>query len=95
MTAWAWADRDRPLLRDVADRRAIPPPSIDENHVRRWTYYDMGIGSRRRPFWKSTAALTPAQPSYWFMMQIGMSLGFLTAYPMNWWLLKSGIKEKM
>lgn len=33
--------------------------------------------------------------TYWFMMQIGMCLGFLTAYPMNWWLIKRGLKEAM
>ena len=32
---------------------------------------------------------------FWFMMQIGMLLGFLTAYPINWWLIKSKIKEAM
>lgn len=32
---------------------------------------------------------------FWFMMQIAMLCGFITAYPVNWWLLKSGIKEKM
>ena len=37
----------------------------------------------------------PDQPTYWFMMQIGMCLGFLTAYPMNWWLIKRGLKEAM
>lgn len=29
------------------------------------------------------------------MMQIAMSFGFLTSYPVNWWLLRSGLKEKM
>ncbi len=29
------------------------------------------------------------------MMQVGMILGFLTAYPVNWWLVRSGIKEQM
>ena len=33
--------------------------------------------------------------SFWFMMQIAMLAGFLTSYPVNWWLVKSGIKEKM
>jgi hypothetical protein len=28
-------------------------------------------------------------------MQIAMVAGFVTAYPVNWWLIKSGIKEKM
>lgn len=32
---------------------------------------------------------------FWFMMQIAMICGFLTAYPVNWWLIQSGIKEKM
>jgi hypothetical protein len=32
---------------------------------------------------------------FWFMMQIAMMFGFATAYPVNWWLIKSGIKEKM
>jgi hypothetical protein len=34
-------------------------------------------------------------PVYWFMMQIAMLAGFLTSYPVNWWLVKSGVKEKM
>jgi hypothetical protein len=34
-------------------------------------------------------------PVFWFMMQIGMLAGFLTAYPVNWWLLRAGLKEKM
>ncbi len=33
--------------------------------------------------------------AYWFMMQIGMVLGFATAYPANWWLVRRGIKEAM
>ncbi len=32
---------------------------------------------------------------FWFMMQIAMWAGFATSYPVNWWLIKAGIKEKM
>jgi len=32
---------------------------------------------------------------FWFMMQIAMICGFFTSYPMNWWLLRIGVKEKM
>ena len=32
---------------------------------------------------------------FWSMMQIAMLCGFVTSYPVNWWLLRSGIKEKM
>jgi hypothetical protein len=34
-------------------------------------------------------------PVFWFMMQIAMLSGFLTSFPVNAWLLKKGIKEKM
>ncbi len=33
--------------------------------------------------------------TYWFMMQLGMVLGFATAYPANWWLVRQGWKEPM
>jgi hypothetical protein len=39
--------------------------------------------------------LEAIDPLYWFMMQIGMSLGFITSYPVNWYLVKKGIKESM
>jgi hypothetical protein len=39
--------------------------------------------------------LKPTEPGYWFMMQIGMVLGFFTSYPLNWWLIKAGWKDGM
>lgn len=39
--------------------------------------------------------LYPTQAGYWFMMQVGMVLGFFTSYPMNRWLIKAGWKEAM
>lgn len=35
------------------------------------------------------------EPVFWLMMQIGMLCGLLTAYPVNWWLIRKGIKESM
>jgi Domain of unknown function (DUF4396) len=32
---------------------------------------------------------------FWFMMQIAMLAGFLTSYPVNWWLISHNIKERM
>jgi hypothetical protein len=29
------------------------------------------------------------------MMQLAMGVGFATSYPMNWWLIRNGIKEEM
>ena len=39
--------------------------------------------------------LKVASAEFWFMMQIAMLAGFATAYPVNWWLIRAGIKEKM
>lgn len=32
---------------------------------------------------------------FWFVMQIGMVLGFLTTYPANWLLVRWGVKSGM
>jgi hypothetical protein len=32
---------------------------------------------------------------FWFMMQIAMMFGFMTAYPVNWQLIRRGVKEAM
>jgi hypothetical protein len=39
--------------------------------------------------------LKPNEPDYWFLMQIGMIIGFFTSYPANWWLVRKGLKEAM
>jgi hypothetical protein len=39
--------------------------------------------------------LHPDSPVYWFLMQIGMMLGFFTSWPANVWLIRRGIKEAM
>ncbi|MEX3960025.1 DUF4396 domain-containing protein [Trinickia sp. EG282A] len=36
-----------------------------------------------------------ASPEFWFAMQLAMLAGFATSYPVNWWLIRSGVKEKM
>ena len=43
----------------------------------------------------TTPHLTPAHAAYWFLMQVGMILGFITAFPVNMWLIRRGIKEPM
>ena len=39
--------------------------------------------------------LTPDHAAYWLLMQVGMVLGFLTAYPVNVWLIRRGVKTAM
>lgn len=33
--------------------------------------------------------------AFWFLMQVGMLIGFVTTYPVNWWLIRRGIKDIM
>jgi hypothetical protein len=46
-------------------------------------------------FFPAPHHLLPSSPVYWFGMQIGMVIGFITAYPVNLWLIRAGIKETM
>lgn len=39
--------------------------------------------------------IEPTHIQFWFMMQLAMACGFMTSYPMNWWLIKAGIKTAM
>lgn len=39
--------------------------------------------------------LNPDSAVYWFMMQIGMGIGFITTFPANWFLIRRGIKTAM
>ena len=39
--------------------------------------------------------IPPTHIEFWFMMQLAMACGFVTSYPMNWWLVKAGIKTAM
>ena len=39
--------------------------------------------------------LTPFDARYWLMMQVGMICGYCTSFPMNWLLIRAGLKEAM
>jgi hypothetical protein len=39
--------------------------------------------------------LMPSSAAYWLLMQIGMIIGYFTAWPANVWLVKRGIKVPM
>lgn len=39
--------------------------------------------------------LSTASVEFWFMMQIAMLCGFATSYPVNWLLIRTGVKEAM
>ena len=37
----------------------------------------------------------PLKPSFWFVMSMGLLVGFILAYPMNWWLVAHHLKHGM
>ncbi|MEO6976126.1 MAG: DUF4396 domain-containing protein [Gallionella sp.] len=37
----------------------------------------------------------PSVPSFWFIMSMALLVGFITAYPMNWWLVSRHMKHGM
>jgi hypothetical protein len=41
------------------------------------------------------SAADPATPQFWFVMSMGLLVGFILAYPMNWWLVAYHLKHGM
>ena len=46
-------------------------------------------------FFPAPHHLMPSSAAYWFLMQIGMIVGFFTSWPANVWLVNRGIKIAM
>ena len=41
------------------------------------------------------SAADPTTARFWFVMSMGLLVGFITAYPMNWWLVTYHLKHGM
>jgi hypothetical protein len=41
------------------------------------------------------ASNTPNDPAFWFVMSMALLVGFIVAYPMNWWLVSNHMKHGM
>lgn len=41
------------------------------------------------------ANFDPLRPEFWFVMSMALLAGFIVAYPINWWLVASGLKHGM
>jgi hypothetical protein len=41
------------------------------------------------------SGIDPWTPAFWFVMSIGLLVGFVIAYPMNWWLVANHLKHGM
>ena len=42
-----------------------------------------------------SASGDPFRPDFWFVMSMALLVGFVTAYPMNWWLVSNHMKHGM
>ncbi len=40
-------------------------------------------------------ATNPLQPAFWFVMSMALIVGFILAYPVNWWLVTRNLKHGM
>lgn len=41
------------------------------------------------------SADNPLTPNFWFVMSMALLVGFIVAYPMNWWLVANRLKHGM
>jgi hypothetical protein len=41
------------------------------------------------------SANDPTTPNFWFVMSMGLLVGFIIAYPINWWLVANHLKHGM
>jgi hypothetical protein len=41
------------------------------------------------------SANDPTTPDFWFVMSMGLLVGFIIAYPINWWLVANHLKHGM
>ncbi len=57
--------------------------------------YEVGMFGCMIAFAKLASPLKPTDAAYWVRMQVAMVAGFATTYPVNYWLIQRGVKEKM
>ena len=39
--------------------------------------------------------MAPTRPEFWFSMSMALIVGFVCAYPINWWLVANHMKRGM
>lgn len=48
------------------------------------------------PWRQAVGALaTPTHPAFWFILSVSLTVGFFATYPLNWWLVATGLKHGM
>ena len=95
--AFGWTIFQALFMRDMAGgsyRRALT------KHVRVGTAVDESSDGRNGADRDGAqtrigSAADPTTPHFWFVMSMGLLVGFIVAYPMNWWLVANHLKHGM
>lgn len=86
-------------MRDLTVRQGIVQAAkADILSITAWQVGMYGVMALAQFAWlrPSYGGIAPVDSAvFWFVMQVAMIAGFATSYPVNWWLVRSGIKERM
>lgn len=74
----------------AAVRGTILPEWLSMNALMAGMIPIMAVLTTRDP-----SAMDPTDPRFWGIMSVATSIGGLLAYPVNWWLVASGLKHGM
>jgi Domain of unknown function (DUF4396) len=95
--AFGWAVFQALFMRDMAGgsyRRALTGTFMPELLSMNLLMAGMVPTVMALRKWIGPAA-DPMTPSFWFVMSMGLLVGFIVAYPMNWWLVTYHLKHGM
>lgn len=88
----------KPMRNLSAQRGFIEALKADAATITTWQIGMYGFTALAQFGWFARiygAPIEADRPEFWFMIQIAMLCGFVTSYPVNWLLVKAGIKGKM
>jgi Domain of unknown function (DUF4396) len=77
----------------------LPPHTAAKADFISLTFFEIGLfgwmALMAFAFFPAPHHLMPNSAAYWYFMQIGMAVGFLTSWPANVWLINRGFKVPM
>jgi hypothetical protein len=86
-------------MRDLRVKDALLQAlKADAASIASWQVGMYGFMAFAQFFWFAKVfggAAPVASPEFWFAMQMAMLCGFATSYPVNWLLVRAGVKERM
>ena len=74
----------------TALRHTLVPEFLSMNGVMSGMAPTMTLAMARLP-----GVSSPGSPGFWFIMSMALLAGFFLAYPVNWWLVETGLKHGM